>query len=629
MPIIRLPEPALLPNAARAPIDNERRPTIDNSAVASAVGALANAQKQPEAPMSLADNGLQYIGAAISKAGGVLSALAKEKQDAVTRKQIGDADALIAAKKMEHEAWKESTQADPLTWEERRAVEFNSLRDSVLGDSSLTREARELIKVRLDRENGLWRAEDELRATKKTFADVRDMYAANIERYADEQNAEKWAAELEAGKKYFHAHEIESFRQGFNKIGERNALKAKADALDAAENEVTTLASGAGEAEALKHVNSMPFEDSKKEALRNVARRVSATRQGEAQDFVLDAIASGDVKTPEAIDAMVFGNPHFTPSTVEKLKGALKMHDERTRADDLPALSRNYVELGTKVDAYRREDDPDGTKALALRIELRNKVGDEDSGYLRQKLWGKMTDEPVKLKAGQEIRKYADTVLGIAFDDSQGSFAWRKQVPLMDAKGKPVKDENGNVKMKPIEDLQARQAAADARVRVELKFREWLEANPNAKPDEVKAQILKFVPDVKKINVLNALKPLLPLSDAGSVSIKLSNYGYASDTTPDSNSMKGIGHANNRLEDGVSAAITKSLAVRLGLKSGDWLQLETTKGPMRVRYDDTVPATDKRTGDLPETIDIYRKDGSNTWGGKVIAVRKLDSIASK
>jgi hypothetical protein len=514
MPIIRLPETALLPNAARAPIDNERRPTIDNREVASAVGSLANAQRQPEAPMSLADNGLQYIGAAISKAGSVLGALAKEKQEAVTRKQIGDADALIAAKKMEHESWKESTQADPLTWEERRAAEFASLRDSVLGDSSLTREARELIKVRLDRENGLWRAEDELRATKKTFADVRDMYAANIERYADEQNAEKWAAELEAGKKYFHAHEIESYRQGFNRIGERNALKAKADALDAAENEVTTLASGAGEAEALKHVDSMPFEDSKKEALRNVARRVSATRQGEAQDFVLDAIASGDVKTPEAIDAMVFGNPHFTPSTVEKLKGALKMHEERTRADDLQALSRNYVELGTKVDAYRREDDPDGTKALALRIELRNKVGDEDSGYLRQKLWGKMTDEPVKLKAGQEIRKYADTVLGIAFDDSQGPFAWRKQIPLMDAKGKPVKDENGNVKMKPVEDLQARQAAADARVRVELKFREWLEANPNAKPDEVKAQILKFVPDGKKINVLNGLKSLLPQKSA-------------------------------------------------------------------------------------------------------------------
>lgn len=109
--------------------------------------------------------------------------------------------------------------------------------------------------------------------------------------------------------------------------------------------------------------------------------------------------------------------------------------------------------------------------------------------------------------------------------------------------------------------------------------------------------------------------------------IKLSNYGYASDTTPDSNSMKGIGHSNNKLEDGVSAALSKSLATRLGLKTGDWLNIQTTKGPMRVRYDDTVPTLDSRVaGPLPETIDIFRRDGSNDWGGKVTGIETEKSV---
>lgn len=147
----------------------------------------------------------------------------------------------------------------------------------------------------------------------------------------------------------------------------------------------------------------------------------------------------------------------------------------------------------------------------------------------------------------------------------------------------------------------------------------------------------------KRYDAENApFEPLPPLpdsvesvpQDADASFIKLSNYGYKSDTTPDTNSMNGIGHSNNKLEDGVSAALSKSLATRLGVKTGDWLNIETTKGPMRVRYDDTVPASDSRVeGPLPETIDIFRRNGANDWGGKVTGIsteRKGEqSIAQK
>lgn len=105
---------------------------------------------------------------------------------------------------------------------------------------------------------------------------------------------------------------------------------------------------------------------------------------------------------------------------------------------------------------------------------------------------------------------------------------------------------------------------------------------------------------------------------------KLSNYGYASDSSPDYNSnVLRIGHANNKLEDGVSAALTKSLAKRYGLKTGDMFEIVTADGKTMVRrYDDTVPTTYKGKP-LPETIDLYNTKGSNSFGGRVTSLRKL------
>lgn len=105
---------------------------------------------------------------------------------------------------------------------------------------------------------------------------------------------------------------------------------------------------------------------------------------------------------------------------------------------------------------------------------------------------------------------------------------------------------------------------------------------------------------------------------------KLSNYGYASDSSPDYNSnVLRIGHANNKLEDGVSAALTKSLANRYGLKTGDMFEITTADGNKQVRrYDDTVPTTYKGKP-LPETVDLYEIKGSNKFGGRVTQLKKL------
>ncbi len=117
---------------------------------------------------------------------------------------------------------------------------------------------------------------------------------------------------------------------------------------------------------------------------------------------------------------------------------------------------------------------------------------------------------------------------------------------------------------------------------------------------------------------------LQPKGEFRKSTIKLSNYGYASDSSPDYNSnVAKIGHSNNKLEDGISAALTRSLAKRMGIPKGGWFEAVTAEGQtIRRRYDDTVPVSYKGKA-LPETVDLYNLKGSNSFGGKIVGIRPL------
>lgn len=191
--------------------------------------------------------------------------------------------------------------------------------------------------------------------------------------------------------------------------------------------------------------------------------------------------------------------------------------------------------------------------------------------------------------------------------------------------------ENGEVQWKETlapEVIAAHETATRAYGEAVIDFEKWIKLNPDAKDEAIGGKLRELGSKSARVAPVSGPVKAPPGRETSMVvpkgGFKLSNYGYPSDTTPDSNSANGIGHSNNKLIAGESAAISKSLADRLKLKHGDKVKIETTKGDFTVFYHDTVPATDSRTGDLPETIDIYRpKDGSNGWGGRVTKVSKI------
>lgn len=161
---------------------------------------------------------------------------------------------------------------------------------------------------------------------------------------------------------------------------------------------------------------------------------------------------------------------------------------------------------------------------------------------------------------------------------------------------------------------------------------EQRQAAPQADVEDYNAPIGRSVTPgaVPQAEPGDTSKPSAVVGDFSKENLKLSNYGYASDSSPDYNSnVLRIGHANNKLVDGYSAALTKSLAKRYGLKSGDEFEVITADGKvLKRRYDDTVPAT-YRGKPLPETVDLYDRSGNNNFGGKIVGIRPLGKPASK
>lgn len=194
-----------------------------------------------------------------------------------------------------------------------------------------------------------------------------------------------------------------------------------------------------------------------------------------------------------------------------------------------------------------------------------------------------------------------------------------------------LRSENGEVQWKadlPPEVIEAHEKAVKTYGDALIEWDKWIKLNPDAKDDAIGGKLRELGAKSAILEPIKRASGTVPGRETSMVlpkgGVKLSNFGYPSDTTPDTNSAKGIGHQENKMIAGESAAISKSLADRLKLKHGDKLKIETTQGDFTVFYHDTVPATDSRTGDLPETIDIYRpKDGSNGWGGRVTKVSKI------
>src|SRR5262249_37794524 len=85
--------------------------------------------------------------------------------------------------------------------------------------------------------------------------------------------------------------------------------------------------------------------------------------------------------------------------------------------------------------------------------------------------------------------------------------------------------------------------------------------------------------------------------------IRITQYGYANDSTPDSNTRAHIGVQNIELEQDVSCAVTDSAKHALGAHVGDWLRIDFCGGQTLYRR---IAA---RAPDPDERVDVSMVQG--------------------
>lgn len=601
-----------------------------------------------------------------------------ERNEAENRADLADARLEMDAVNADFDSWKLESNADPREWEAAWKERSDMLRAKLEGNDKYSPVVREALDAEMKKWNGRSLIRLNRDATKAAFQRAREADTAEFLSLADAERYDD-ANALISSSKYIPADD--KVRYALD-LRDKKQAKEEQRIYD---GEVANIYRSPREW--LEERKAFQPKDEKEarrhELLTNRARGILQDDAQEATGLVYDEMAkaheSGRVLTDADIEK--FASDRLSPASLAKLKATNAEY-----LSDAAKMRRSSPEYQTqvfgRVNALIDEFDPtkDGDKELVGILDGIQEMSVSRRAEMRSRLDAKRKPEPVEAtihdaaekrikeliydkqseKAKQTFNTYSVLGSGLLKDKSkllkaglntdeakevvsQDSESKRKALFLQYAAGKNISSDTPPFERAAFQAILAGEPSwsvtdEEAKTKAEFahgtalkEYREWARKNPDADDKAASSKLSEIIGTKTSVNVA----PKLPgVRDVGnfisgaaridfSKPIKLSNYGYESDSTPDTNSKNGIGHSDNRLTDEYSAAVTKSLAFKLGLKNGDEFIAHTSKGDLVLKYDDTVPAKDSRTGSLPETVDIYRKQkGSNDWGGKVYGISK-------
>ena len=514
MPIIQLLRPEATAKPGAPVLDTQRRPTVNNGAVASAVGELANAQRQPGVPMELAKNGLGAVGDALAQAGSVIGALAIKRKQAESDIQIAEADAAMTVKMSDFDRIK-AENPNPAKWEPEFRKGFVEFREGLLANEDLNDGAREAIKLRLVRFEGQALASVASQATTKTFALAQSATQANLDRYTEAQDEAGFVQTLDHGAKsgYLFPHQVEAAKQQFQREGERQTKQREANAKKA-EYDLAVADAITAPREWLETNGDTPWKG--KEQLwartKNVADERDRENAASAIRGLNDKMRDGSITVAAEIDA--WEDPGLTPELREHAKElfnqraikGLQRADIEERIDKQENGVRNAVEMRHKVMDYDPSKDPSRKGYFSLLNEIGSRVEQSAAGEITGELYRKYGSEPPKsAKPSSASDMVFKDALKAAFDPVKGIIPW-KALPSpkwKDAAGKEHVTYDDDAK---------RAAAVDAEVVIRQEYEDWARLNPaeTRDPAKVRAKVMELIPEVRKAGFLEGLQKKLP-----------------------------------------------------------------------------------------------------------------------
>lgn len=514
---------------APAPVlDRERRPTVDNSGVIAATGALGKI-KSPLLPEGLADNsGLMAIGKAVQQGGNVVQALAIKRQEAETDVQVATADGAMQQERAKFEQWKQETNADPATWQEEWGNRVNQLRTNIFSNEKLTGGAQEQIGLRMLRYEKQSEADVMAGAARETFGRARAATIGIADNAAETQDKTRHEEAVSTGlaKGYLYPHEAEAMRLHFEKVGQQKAKQATAEA-DRREVEYET-ARAIADPIKWKEENKEPWKG--RELVWQKARNAADERENEgASDIAKQlnaAIISGALSTPSEIDA--WESPFKTAKVAEDAKHYLATRNDFIERQDREENGvENAVRLRQQIADLDPTSDKDREKLFQIQTEISTRVPEGSRSFLEADLRAKYapkTSPITKDLVEDTLRTYFDGKTGVipfktkeyrtekyTKDDSSffGSQKYKAGDVKMGPDGKPVQvfDRTGNALFEWKTDPEAQRQAIRAETVVRQKVEEWRTANPDKAndPTEVQKVIQKALPEGTRLRALDSM----------------------------------------------------------------------------------------------------------------------------
>ena len=432
-----------------------------------------------------ADLGQAKMGEAIADAGGYLSQLAVKQMQAINVTKVAEAQDVMAEAEanMKVAMLKEP---DELKWE-GIATEHATMAQGRISKMALSPVAKQQVDSDFSRwqahRTGQVKVDSARQSFDKVTTRLKNQLLINMER----QDPEGFADNLMGGKQLgiltdedIELQQLKYAERGKQLLAEKEADDYKngvtaAVAVAAASGEQAAL--GELERGAMGNLNALQKERVRS-AIQSVARDRAQTIIGE----VTEDIVNGTLEDESQIKAI--NSPHMTPALKKHAMDILRdFNADEARKDREVNGVRNAVELRRKVKDYDSSTDPDRTKYFTLVKEIGARADQTSAGEITGELYQKYGGKPPKMQVRPEIEQNVSQSLDITFDPEIGAIPWRRKVPVLDGKGKPVLDSNDNPKFTMVDDLAAKQQALDAQTVIEIEMSKWFALHPDKAGD--------------------------------------------------------------------------------------------------------------------------------------------------
>lgn len=505
MPFIPTVQPQQQAATPDVPRGRVAAPQVDLSSVAAAAGRLAGASQQAETPLEpflAPGRGLQQVGQGLGDVGGVLAQLSAARAQAQNDLHVADAQTVLDMAFADMEKVKQT--ASPEQWENEWTTRRTAALEQVFQNESLSPIARQRLQVLAKR----WEGDTQVRVAQAATIEIgrraEDAWRANFTRALDSGDIDRARAINEAGNGMYVPETA--------KLANQEAIKAKRQELEFQAYYDQIQADPRGFLAGMKE-RPEGMETAMHSRLVNTAQERDREDVAADVDRMQNAIVTGAIKVPEEVDKWEPDNARITPEMREAARGVVARRNDATYQANLLARA---PELASQLYTEARNFDfaKDGDLAyykLRLRInELPAPLQGEVSGVLEAKFPGRAGGP----KAGKEVNELTEETLTSMFNG--GIFGAYDHDTLV--KGKDGK-----------ETIQSKRSRADyekaLRQKAEVggKIRRWLEANPNATPEQAQKKLYDFVPESARVSVFDmmdaaAVRPTDPAQTPGTAS---------------------------------------------------------------------------------------------------------------